>query len=194
MLKRTIHLWPNLTLKAGVLALGVFVLMGCSVVLPSESSTQRHPWTTFEEVKTAYNNVEIEKTDEIGLKEQGFDPDKTANMQILSYLDVINRFATSSRDDLPDGIKRCIEVRESCKAYMASPSNIKRNRVGNVAMDLLGFRQETRVTGWKFEAVFVMVDNLVTYKLWSGTPDIEEYSNRVQPLGPVQSIGGVFKP
>lgn len=171
------------------------VISGCSNVLPSETNEVEYPWTTFEEVTKAYDSVELGKTDIGALKTKGFDPETTSNMMILSYLDVVNRFSPIlEKEDLPSGVQQCIAAKEQCVAYVATPANIKRKRIGNVAMDLFGFKKITKVTGWKFEAVFVMVDDVVTYKLWNGTPDIEEYNKKTQPLGPAQSLTGIFSP
>lgn len=181
----------------GRLLLAVVALLatGCASVLPNESSHKVYPWATFDEVQKAYNSVELEKTTLADLKTKGFDPESIPNVTVLSYLDVVNRFSPIlDKSDLPHGVQKCIIAREKCVAYVASPANINKERVGNVALDLLGFRKETKVTGWRFDAVFVMVDNVVVYKLWSGTPDIEEYEKRMQPLGPAQNIGNLFAP
>lgn len=173
----------------------VFLLVGCSSVLPTETNQAKYPWETFEEVVKAYDNIEIGKTKLEDLKINGFDPESTANMMILSYLDVVNRFSPIlEKEDLPEGVQACIKAKENCVAYIATPANIKRKRIGNVAMDLFGFKQETKVTGWRFEAVFVMVDGVVSYKLWNGTPEIEEYNKKTTPLGPAQSLSNVFAP
>ncbi|HOI17098.1 MAG TPA: hypothetical protein PK036_12230 [Geobacteraceae bacterium] len=36
------------------------------------------------------------------------------------------------------------------------------------------------------------MDNLVVYKVWSGTLHIEEYRQQTNPLGPLQETGGIF--
>ena len=37
--------------------------------------------------------------------------------------------------------------------------------------------------------MFVLDDGLVIYKVWSGTPNIDEYQDTNNPLGPLQGIG-----
>lgn len=179
----------------GGIALFSLLLAGCAGVLPTETSQQKQPWVTFKDVETAYSSVELGKTTKEELKSKGFNPENTSNIIILSYLDVVKHFSPIlTKEDLPQGVQDCISAKENCIAYMASPTNITHKRVGNVAMDLLGFKKKTKTTGWRFDAMFVMVDGVVTYKLWSGTPDIEQYSSKTQPLGPAQNLSGMFSP
>jgi hypothetical protein len=35
----------------------------------------------------------------------------------------------------------------------------------------------------------VLVNKVVVYKLWTGTPEIESVENSVTPLGPMQNLG-----
>ena len=178
-----------------LLALTVVLLSACASILPTETTKHQSPWGTFEDTKNAYNSIEINKTDLASLEKVGFNPQLTSNITILGYLDVVNRFSPLlQREDLPKGINDCIAAKERCIAYVANPSNTHNKRIGSVMLDLLTFRQETRVTGWEFEAMFVIVDDIVVYKLWNGTPDIEQYRKRVQPLGPLQSIGSSIRP
>lgn len=163
---------------------------GCaSMVLPSEKEQQKSKWNSFEDVKISYTSVEPHSSTFEDLRNAGFDPQTMPNITTLSYLDAINRFsAMLKKEDLPPGIQACIAAQDGCKAYLAQISSISRDRVGNVAADLFGFRQQTKVTGWRFEAMFLLVDDIVVYKLWSGTPAVEEYGTRTKPLGPIQDL------
>jgi hypothetical protein len=46
-----------------------------------------------------------------------------------------------------------------------------------------------RQTGWKFDAIIVLVNDVVVYKLSSGTPSVDVNELAVKPLGPAQGIG-----
>ena len=59
-------------------------------------------------------------------------------------------------------------------------------------LDLLNFRRKTRETGWKFKALFVIVDDVVVDKLWSGDPYIVQERDTRNPLGPFQDFGGLI--
>ncbi|MCL6268429.1 hypothetical protein M3P05_00500 [Sansalvadorimonas sp. 2012CJ34-2] len=55
-----------------------------------------------------------------------------------------------------------------------------------LATVLMNFEKKTEVSGWDFRAIVVLVNNRVVFKIWSGTPNILEYSNEKNPLGPIQ--------
>lgn len=167
----------------------------CASVLPSEQSRDIYPWENFEDVQKSYDNITIYESSIVNLKEEGFDPEKVANITVLSYIDLMRRFSPIlDKTDLPKGVQECITAQDRCIAYSVSASNINRDRVGNVPLDLLGFRRETAVSGWRFEAFFILIDEKVVYKLWSGTPSIKSHEDRIQPLGPAQSLGNLFNP
>ncbi len=66
---------------------------------------------------------------------------------------------------------------------------LRAKRVGKFWPDFLNFRRKTESTGWRFNALLVLVNDQVTYKLWSGTPRIEVYKEDRNPLGPLQGSG-----
>lgn len=53
-------------------------------------------------------------------------------------------------------------------------------------MDIFNFRRETDITGWTFNAMILMVDDLVVYTLHGGQPRIHEKEVSRNPLGPIQ--------
>lgn len=166
-----------------------------SMVLPSEKSRDIYPWETFEEVQASYDAIVPYEAKISVLKEQGFDPEKINNISVLSYIDLMRRFSPIlDKTDLPKGVQECIKAQDRCFAYSVTASNINRDRVGSVPLDLLGFRRQTSVSGWRFEAFFILIDDMIVYKLWSGTPSIKSHEDRIQPLGPAQGIGNLFNP
>lgn len=170
-----------------------FILVGCkgSEILPSKQTDVQSPWQTFDEAKQAYDLVIPNYTTQEELQEIGFDPYQTANVRILTYLEIIQRFLPNPAiqiEQLDEGIQRCIKAREKCYAYFASPSREYERRVGNVALDLLNFEKQTRVTGWKFTALMVIIEDRVVYKIWGGTPKLDENENKRNPLGPLEAI------
>ena len=57
-------------------------------------------------------------------------------------------------------------------------------------MDLLTFKRRTIVSGWSFNALIVLSDGIVVYKVWSGDPIISGDKLRKNPLGPLQGVNG----
>ena len=126
------------------------------------------------------------------LKQLGIDPFANPNITILTYSDILRRFVPSTiiqPDDLDGGIRDCLAAKELCRGYEIDHKQIKRKRYGNFWLDFLNFDRKTEVTGWRFNAVIVIKDNLVTYKLWSGQPLIHELEDNRNPLGPFQGSG-----
>ena len=58
-------------------------------------------------------------------------------------------------------------------------------------LDLLGFRKKTEITGWEFDAIIVMIDDKVVYKIWAGSPMSAEHRDSKKPLGLLQSEGNM---
>jgi len=96
-----------------------------------------------------------------------------------------------TKDDLDDGLRNCIEAKDSCLAYEIKLHKIRSKREGNLMLDLFRFRREARQTGWRFSALIVLVDDLVVYKLWDGKPLIDGEVYKRNPLGPLQEPADV---
>ncbi|MBU6297990.1 MAG: hypothetical protein KGJ79_16865 [Alphaproteobacteria bacterium] len=147
---------------------------------------------TYDQVQAAYTDIVPGSTRMSDLQKLGFDTATTPNVEILSYLGVIERFMprnTLSFDHLARPVQACIEAQDRCSALVFHPQHVESRRMGNVFLDLLGFERETLNTGWSAEVVLLMQDGHVAYKLMSGRPHIEDMHDTVQPLGPLQDIG-----
>jgi hypothetical protein len=177
------------TALAGLLAL----LTGCTAVLPGTTTISKLPFADYTSAKAAFDAVEPTSTTRAQLTASGFAPEQLANTKLLNYVDVVNLFGSAFRlDDLPPGVKTCVAARDACQAYIVSAQHLKAKREGNVATDLFGFGKQTRTTGWEFQATLVLVNDVVVYKLWKGTPAIETTERQRTPLGPMQNLGGVL--
>ncbi len=168
------------------------LLAGCSSLLPSSEQQVSNGWNDFEGVKKSYDQIVPYVTDMDTVRQLGFDPFKTPNMQILNHSQVVSAVLPSpllDRADIPRGIQDCMQAREACIGYLMEPSRLDRQRVGNFVLDFLNFKRDTLITGWKFGALIVVINNKVVYKQWSGNPRIEETESRRNPLGPLQGIG-----
>ncbi|PIZ29980.1 MAG: hypothetical protein COY40_05650 [Alphaproteobacteria bacterium CG_4_10_14_0_8_um_filter_53_9] len=165
----------------------------CTSVLPSSTNSTQILWKSYAEAKLAYDSVDVDVTRQERLVQIGFGPESVPNVHVLNFVDVANLFGSSfTYEELPEGVKTCIKARDKCVGYVVSVQNMKNQRNGNIAMDLFGFRKQTHVTGWAFEATFVLVHDTVAYKLWNGKPKIENLEKSVTPLGPMQNLGGII--
>lgn len=169
-----------------------FAVSGCGSLLPKGSHSVTSPWNTYLEVKAAFDNITIARTTITELKALGFDPLNTPNMRIITYIDIMQRFLVNpsiKKEDLDEGIQNCIKARTACTAYEVDLQQTSYKRYGNVITDLFTFTRKTRMSGWKFNAIIVIVNDAVVYKVSGGTPYIDVDDNKKKPLGPLQNIG-----
>ena len=169
-----------------------FIVSGCAALLPGGRQETVAPWHSFEDVKAAYDRIEPYVTKVADLRALGYDPAKTPNVTILNYSQVVKTAVPQpsfSIEDQPQGIRDCIRAADRCVGYTLEQSQIKRKRVGNFFLDFLNFDRETRISGWRFSALIVVVDATVVYKQWSGQPLVRQIDRNRNPLGPLQGVG-----
>lgn len=183
--------------KRQIFILSIFlILQGCgSHLLPSVKTTTDSPWEDFSQAKAAFDQIEIGKTTTAELKQLGIDPFTTPNVKQITYLEVIQHFMPNNSirvKDLDKYLQECIKARKECYGYELSPDYKEEQRHGNVVLDLLNFRRQTEISGWKFVALIILKENKVVYKLWGGEPKILKHEDRKNPLGPLQSVGNLL--
>ncbi|TNE38282.1 MAG: hypothetical protein EP347_06375 [Alphaproteobacteria bacterium] len=168
------------------------LLTGCSNLLPQEKTVVASPFDTYAEAEAAFDKVTPYETDLAELFDSGYNISTFPNVEVLTYLDLLARFLprdSITLRDLDPGLRQCLEARLECRGYLVKPSRIKKDRVGNWFMDTLYFRRTEKRFGWEAEALFVLHNDMVVYKLWKGTQRIDELRDRKNPLGPLQNIG-----
>ncbi len=175
---------------AVILALACFT--GCKALLPSGRDETLTPWKSFADAKSEFERVVPNQTTTRQLKTLGFDLYSTPNITILNYVDISRYLQAINRDDLSPGFQKCLHAQNNCRAYELEPKNIKSKRYGNFWLDLFNFNRKSKESGWRFRALFVVVDDLVVEKLWSGSPMIEEDKETTNPLGPLQDSGSMI--
>jgi len=169
---------------------------GCKSLFPSEASTTKTPWTNFHSAQTAFEKIVPYETTTEDLIAMGFDPYYTPNIKILTYLDILQQFVPNSSitlDDIDPAVRECLESKDACKAYQLELNIVNNKRYGNLALDVLGFRKKTKITGWNFKALIIIQNDLVVYKLSSGQPQVDKFEGRKRPLGPLQEMDGALK-
>jgi hypothetical protein len=182
----------NLLAAIGGLAL---LLGACSGLLPKRAEVAVSAFASFDDANGAYQRVSVGTTTAKDLAALGFDHQSTANVRQLTHLDVLAVFIPENGvplSSLPQTIQHCIAAQTRCVGYALTPRTVHRNREGDAFLDFLDFRRRTHITGWEADALFVLVDGIVVYKLWSGTPRIDRTELTVNPLGPVQDLGSIL--
>ena len=170
-------------------------LFGCSSLLPTESKSTQTRWSSYEQAETEFSNIKIGETSIKQLQAMGIDPATTPNIALLSHADLLRRLhamAVFGESALDPAIRGCVAARQKCYAYHLEQTLMKRDRVGNFWLDTFNFKKVTDVTGWQFDALVIINNDLVVYKTWSGKQNIHEVEHERHPLGPFQGIGSSF--
>ena len=168
---------------------------GCSSLLPRSEETTHSAWQTYQEAQKAFDTIQPGKTTVAELKAMSLDPANNANISILTYADVLRRFLVSQAvtfNDLDHGVLECVSAKIQCRGFEIEQRAVKRHRNGNFWLDILGFRKETHIAGWRFTGLVLLKGDVVVYKLTGGQPAIVEQQNTNTPLGPVQSLASRF--
>ncbi|MCK5194599.1 MAG: hypothetical protein KAQ71_12370 [Desulfobulbaceae bacterium] len=171
-------------------------LSGCGSLLPVAKSRTESPWRTFDEAKTTLDKVIPYQSTRDDLHTLSLDPFQNRNIEILTYLDLVKLFMPNSsfhKDDLDEGLKNCLDVQEHCYGYRIAVGNMESRRFGSVFLDLFNFKRKSHKTGWKFKALLILQDDLVVYKISGGSPNIDKYVYKKNPLGPLQSSETIVK-
>jgi hypothetical protein len=173
------------------------VCAGCAGLLPRSDFATQETWTDYDSAKAAIERIVPMQSRRADLAADGIDPRTNAAVIILSYSDVVQRFAVGSairQEELDPGIRQCLTAGKACTGYSIVLKRTSRRRTGNFWLDSLNFRRETDVTGWSFNALVLFVDDMVVYTLHGGQPRVHEKESTRNPLGPLQGWGGQVGP
>jgi hypothetical protein len=167
-------------------------LAGCAGLLPNTQQESKAPWHSYADAQEMFDNVVPGKTTLAELKALAIDPGLTPNIAVLGHADMLRRLIPIAPTDirlLDPGLQQCISAAEPCFAYEIDQTHSDRQRVGNFWLDFLNFKRMVNVSGWQFNAIFVIKNDTVIYKLWSGKPNIHQVEEEHNPLGPFQGRG-----
>jgi hypothetical protein len=145
-------------------------ILGCGTLtmLPHPSGVATTRLHSLKDLAAAYLRVRPGETRASQLAALGFDA-TTANVEVLSYLGVIERFASDSRrfDRLDDALQSCIEARDRCTAFVFKPGDRHGHGGGVLASFGLG---SANAASRSAEVTLLVQDGRVAYKTISGVP------------------------
>jgi hypothetical protein len=174
-------------------------LPACGSLLPRSTDETRMAWQEFDQARQSIEQIIPYQTRRAELLSDGFDPYRNPAVTILSWPELLQKFATADMlktGILDSGLQACLAAGRRCTGLSISVRRIARQRQGNFWLDSLSFRREVLVTGWTFNALIVFLDDLAIYRAFGGQPKIEEVSITRNPLGPIQawgdSVGGLL--
>ena len=191
--------WPEgaVTMKTKALLLslllgvGAALGTGCKNLFPSGTVNTVCRWESFEKAQADFDQIVLYATTVADLKKIGYDPAATPNVKLLTYLDILQRFLVNPsirKEDMPQSIQEAVATQEHCWGFEMELSFSNRKRFGNLFLDMTGFRRNTRETGWLIKVLIVLKDDIVVYKLRSGTPHLDRLEHIKRPLGPLQEV------
>jgi hypothetical protein len=182
---------PRVITRLAIIFLPV-ILTACASLLPRAHTSTVGPWQNYHEAQQAFDRIIPYQTTLEDLKTFKLDPASNPNITILNYSDVIRRFIPSpsvSADELAPGVRACILAKAACTGYEIVQSSNTRKRYGNFWSDFLNFKRKVEVTGWSFNGVILVKDDVVIYTLAGGQPAIYTLEEGKNPLGPLQGSG-----
>ena len=166
-------------------------LTACSSLLP-KTLNDASDFKSFEEARAAIESLIPMQSNQDTLKALGIQAGKQPNTTLLTHADVVRRFASGSvitKQDLDPGVVACLEAKDACRGLDMLASRIAKVRTGNFFSDFLNFSRKTDTTGWRFNAVILLVNDVVVYRTWGGQPTVNESEVHTNPLGPLQDVG-----
>ena len=167
-----------------------------SDVLPRTERQSSGPFDSYEITEIAFKVIEPGVTNTEKLRKLGIDPRTTPNLSVVNYLEVTRLFMPSDTirlADLDPAVRGCLAAKTACTGWLLKPGASSTQRTGDVSLDVLGFQRETHEVGWSAAMLLLLVDDVVVYKLWSGTPRTEEQREETNPLGPAQDLTGTVR-
>lgn len=183
-----------------LILLGSLIIGGCASqsLLPTQGVYTESSFETYTQVEGVVEKIIIGKTKYSDLVKMGLDLENIPNVKRLTYLDVMSKFKLDSpsrytlfnKIELPAGVLKMLSARENGMAYEINLERIKNQREGSVVLDMLNFRKNVHITGWKISVLILMVDDTVEYVLYSGEKNIDRTEKEKNPLGPFQGFDG----
>ena len=138
-----------------VLCTSLVALAGCGGLLSDQQIQTATPFQTYDQVADSFNQIVPGMTNAQDLPNLGFDP-KTANVDVLSYMDVEGRFMQAPGlkwEHLDPAVQDCIRARLYCTGYVFHPGHASGSGPAEVTL--------------------LVMNGRVVHKVFSGTPRSE---------------------
>ena len=178
-------------IHGGYLLILALLTSGCSSMLPQARSASS-PFKSFDEARKAIDGLVPMQSNVAALTQLGIDPVQQPNTTILTHADIARRFLPSGllkREDLDPGVLACLDARDACRGWEITGARILKARTGNFVADFTNFSRRSETTGWRFNALVLLVNDVVVYRAWGGQPSVNEIEVNTNPLGPLQEMG-----
>ena len=181
-----------LNLPRLVLLLLCGIATGCAGLFPNSRSEISSPFMSFDEARNAIEQVIPYQTKVADLAALGFDPRSNYNVTLIPYPEIVGRLAPHPGVPLSamdPGVQDCIVAQNACRAYVFRLGSEQRQREGNFLLDFVNIQRTTSITGWRFEGLIVLTNDVVLFRNFSGEARIDRTERQLNPLGPFQPAG-----
>lgn len=143
-------------------------LVGCGGLglLPYRSETQNSGFGSLAALKKAYRSIKPGTTLASDLSGLGFDAARGDNVQVLSYLGVIERFMPRDSlhfDKLAPAVQACIDARNRCTGYVFRTGEAPESRDAEATGGFVTSSRAAAAT-WSQDVVLLVQDGRVAYK------------------------------
>ena len=167
-------------------------LGACTSLLPRASSDAGTGFSSFEEARVAAERIVPLKTSIQALGDLGFNIERGQNASLISYPEIVVRLTPHPGvpiNLLDAGRRQCIDIQRACRGYVFRFEREDRKREGGFWLDFFNISRTTHLTGWRFEALIVVSEEMVLFRNFSGQARIERVERQRNPLGPFQPAG-----
>ena len=181
--------------KVNVLYAAIFISLsvGCATtssrLMPSDTTITTSPWKSYQEIKDVFDQVKPYRTTMADLKKLGLDPDLLPNTKFLDAVAVQNTFVNpggGSDQKIPEEIRDCLSEFKQCRGFGFTYNQVVDRGVGNIVKRWLRFRIENLIRGPDVMFQVFLKGELVVFKRFEGTPNVDKTRLRKNPLGPLQ--------
>lgn len=163
-------------------AIAFLFVSGCESIKGTMSRTENESsttiWQSFDHVKHDFSAIEPGKTKVEDLVKFGMGPG-SQNVTKIPYLKLRSHFIGDQKslanEDLPVEIQKCIAKKDSCYGLIVKAQNLHKLGLEDLTDRMTQAKKKTQITGWRFEGIIALVDDLVVYAK-PGTEDPNVYS------------------
>ncbi|MFC1756611.1 hypothetical protein ACFLZC_00415 [Patescibacteria group bacterium] len=180
-----------------LLLFSLFLMFGCqTILLPVSQNTITSPFKSYKEAGDVYiYEIQEGKTtgEELTILGMGH---TSPNVETWDHITVEKMFMHNPNirfEDLRENVQTFLNAKNRGLALKISFGETKKKSKGNVILHFLNLLRIEKTSGWNFEGLILLVDNVVVYKLMppKGIVFIDKETVKRTPLGPLTNISDV---
>ena len=132
--------------------------------IKDESSTTI--WQSFEHVQHDFASIKIGETKTEDLEKFGLGP-RSQNILKVNYLKLRSYFIgdqqAMTNESLPEAVQKCVAKKDACYGLVVRAQKLHELGLEDLSDRMTQAKKITQQTGWKFEGVIAIEDEVVIY-------------------------------